>query len=94
MFEEVNTAIGEGLQNIDIIIQNHIQRQKGKSKATWGPNAEISTSVVALKEVAKLLSNTGVKLVLLLRAKPSDLALKSLLDELSSQVNIFLTQYL
>ena len=97
MYFEINTILEDGLRNIDILLDNKIQERKistPSAHATWGDDANISQSINALKDVAKVISNGCVKFALLLRCKPSEDSMKSLLSELSSHVNIFLAQYL
>ena len=98
MYDELSASILNGIGNIDILLRNRVEERANEPTrlkfASWGDDSALSASVTAIKDISKVLSNSCIKLILLLRAGPSDSILKSLLDELNSQILALLAQYL
>lgn len=96
MFEELSSQLASGLSGIDNVIQAQIELRKDQSRTfrgQWAGNNEITKSISSIKDVTKVIAHSCVKLALVLRASPSNAALKSLLDELHKQVDILLAHY-
>lgn len=96
MYSRLNSALEEGLRRIDALLDDKIQNRAGNtiSSASWTDDSNLSTTVNALKDVSKVAANSCLKFVLLLRTGPSEAVMASLVDELYSQSDILLAQYL
>jgi len=98
MYAEINAAIADGIQSVDALLKSRIEeKQRDPSKvsaASWKEEESVRSSVTILKDIAKLLSNGCIKLILLIRAKPSDVALASLLGEMTTHSKLFIGHYL
>ena len=98
MLIEINTTVTDGIQSIDVLLKTRIEaKQQDPTQvfaAVWKEDESLHNSITVLKDIAKLLSNGCVKLVLLVRAKPSSEALISLFAEMNTHIKLLITHYL
>ena len=98
MYEEVNAALTDGIESVDMLLKSRIEaKQRDPSHiiaAGWKEDESLRNSITILKDIAKVLSNGCIKLILLMKAKPSNDALASLLSELSNHAKLLTAHYL
>lgn len=97
VYEGVNTIVAQCQQNVERIIASHLERRKDGSKpvpAEWGEDVTLTDTIEQLKKLSKVIANSGLKFVLVLKAKPTDAVLKTLLDELRTQIDMLLAHYM
>eukprot|EP01032_Pedospumella_encystans_P026285 gene26285-29691_t len=97
MYEEVNSALTDGIESVDMMLKSRIEaKQRDPSHiiaAGWKEDESLRNSITILKDIAKVLSNGCIKLILLMKAKPSNDALASLLSELSNHAKLLTAHY-
>lgn len=98
MFENITSVLQDGAQNVGILLKSkmdeRISNPTGYKVGKWVGDEDLANTITNLKSIANTLSNSCIKLALLVRAKPSDNALNSLLTELSSEIQSLLGIYL
>jgi hypothetical protein len=97
LYDQINAMLARSLQTVDSLIHQHIEMRKDGTKAlpvTWGDDTAMTATIVHIKNICKVAANSVLKFVLVLRAKPSDSAVKSILDELTTQVDMLVAHYM
>jgi hypothetical protein len=97
MFEVILLTLSEGISKIDAVLKQRIEERKQVPSnllvATWSEDATLKEAITSMTNTAHAVSTSGIKLVLLMRARPSPEVLRSLLDETAQQLEVLVNQY-
>lgn len=97
VFVEVLEVLKTSIENIDVLLNQRIARSKTFDQsrgASWRLDEELKATINSIKSYAENLAKTCIKLVLIATKKPSEVVLKSIVDELNGLCNGFVMTYL